>query len=169
MKKIIIGFSKPRNNFFPVFSWLIRLYERTSYSHVYIRWETKWGTSLCYHAASVMLHFLGELAFKKKIHVIEEFQFEITDDQFDRLMLFCTTTSGYDYAVKEVFMIPLWDLGLIKQYRDDPTRQYCAELVIRALGEIDGVNSISERPDRIKLKEVYELVKKRAGSNVAIG
>lgn len=157
MKKIIIGFSKPKNSLFPFYSWAIRLYEKTPYSHVYIRWETRWHTWLCYHAASVMIHFLGESSFNKHIDIIEEFSFSITPEQFDRLMRFATKYVGEDYALKDVLMIPLGDLG-IKYPTDDEHKQYCAELVMRALGEIEG-KDLTQDVNRVKLKDVYDYVK----------
>ncbi len=157
MKKLRVGFSKPKNSLFPIFSWAIRLYERTPYSHVYIRWQTKWDTWLCYHAASLMIHFLGEASFAKKINIVEEFEFEISDERFDKLMQFCTKHVGADYALLEVLSIPLNDLGILYETNGD-TKQYCAELVMRALGELEGKKLI-ENEDRVKLKFVYDFVK----------
>lgn len=158
MKKLRVGFSKPKGKCFPIFSWAIRAYERTPYSHVYIRWQTKWGTWLCYHAASTMLHFLGESSFARHITVVEEFEFDVTDEQFDRLMQFCTKYVGSDYAINEVLKIPLWDLGVSSPSTDDPWKQYCAELVLRAFGEMEG-KSLTQNADRVKLKEIYNFVK----------
>lgn len=172
MKKLRIGFSKPKDKWLPIFSWAIRLYERTPYSHVYIRWQTKWNTWLCYHAASVMIHFLGESSFVKHLTIVEEFEFEITDAQFDRLMSFCTKYVGEDYALFEVLMIPVWDF-LSKRGQTVPTlanstnKQYCAELVMRALAEMDGEN-LTFDADRVKLKQVYQFVKDKYASEAVI-
>lgn len=172
MKKLRIGFSKPKDKWLPIFSWAIRLYERTPYSHVYIRWQTKWNTWLCYHAASVMIHFLGESSFAKHLTIVEEFEFEITDAQFDRLMSFCTKYVGEDYALFEVLMIPMWDF-LSKRGQTVPTlanstnKQYCAELVMRALAEMDGEN-LTFDADRVKLKQVYQFVKDKYASEAVI-
>jgi hypothetical protein len=172
MKKLRIGFSKPKDKLFPLFSWAIRLYEGTPYSHVYIRWETKWNTWLCYHAASLMIHFLGEASFARHITVVEEFEFEVDEEKFDKLMAFCTKYVGEDYALMEVVMIPFWD-ALSKQGKTFPSlanganKQYCAELVMRALGEMNG-KELTQDADRVKLKYVYEFVKEkhRAGATI---
>jgi len=159
MRKLRIGFSKPKDKLFPIFSWAIRLYERTPYSHVYIRWETKWNTWLCYHAASLMIHFLGESSFARHITIVEEFEFEVSDERFDKLMAFCTKYVGEDYALKDVFMIPLNDLG-VEYSTDGANKQYCAELVMRALGELGG-KELTQNVDRVKLKYVYDFVKEK--------
>lgn len=157
MKKLRIGFSKPKDKLLPVFSWAIRLYEGTPYSHVYIRWQTKWNTWLCYHAASLMIHFLGESSFARHLTIVEEFEFEVSEEKFDKLMAFCTKYVGEDYALKDVFMIPLNDLG-VKYSTDGANKQYCAELVMRAFGELEG-KELTRDVDRVKLKYVYEFVK----------
>lgn len=167
MRKISIGFSKPKDKKLPFFSWAIRAYEKTSYSHVYIRWQTHWGAWICYHAASVMVHFLGEEAFNKKIQIIEEFEFSISDAKFDALMQFCIKYAGADYALTDVIKIPLWDLGLKSASSNDPWKQYCAELVMRAFGEMDG-KPLTQNVDRVKLKDVYKFVKEKHASGASI-
>lgn len=159
MKKLRIGFSKPKDKLLPVFSWAIRLYEGTPYSHVYIRWQTKWNTWLCYHAASLMIHFLGESSFARHLTIVEEFEFEVSEEKFDKLMAFCTKYVGEEYALKDVLMIPLNDLG-VKYATDGANKQYCAELVMRALGEMD-VKELTQNVDRVKLKYVYNFVKEK--------
>jgi hypothetical protein len=132
---------------------------------VYIRWQTKWDTWLCYHAASLIVHFLGESSFNKHITVVEEFEFNVTDEQFDRLMQFCTKYVGVDYALVEVLMIPFWDY-LSKKEQVVPTlansvnKQYCAELVLRALADMSQ-EKLTYDADRVKLKQVYEFVKSK--------
>ena len=168
MRKISIGFSKPKDKKFPFFSWAIRAYERVPYSHVYLRWQTHWGSWICYHAASVMVHFLGEEAFSKKIIVVQEFEFEISDEKFDKLMQFCIKYAGVDYGLIDVLRIPLWDLGIMgPASNDDPWKQYCAELVMRAFGEMEG-KKLTQDEDRVKLKQVYQFVKDKYASGAVI-
>ncbi len=173
MKKLRIGFSTPKDKWFPIFSWAIKLYEGTPYSHVYIRWQTKWDTWLCYHAASVMIHFLGEASFFKHITIVEEFEFDITEEQFDRLMQFCTKYVGQDYALLEVFMIPFNDYlskkgELIEGYTSGDVKQYCAELVVRAISDM-GQEKSSFDADRVGLKQVYDFVKNKFQNGSLVG
>lgn len=167
MRKIRIGFSRPLKKKFPIFSWLIRLYEGTPYSHVYIRWETKYGLDICYHAASLFLHFLSDGCFKKEIEVVEEFSFDISDSQFDEFMKFCLETCGQDYGLLEVFGIPLMDLLKLSHnpFGKGTDKEFCAELVVRALGKMS-VSGLPFDADRVRLKEVYQFVNTRfqAGS-----
>ena len=160
MKKIKIGFSKPKGKWFPIFSWLIRLYEKTPYSHVYVRWGTRVGFGICYHAASHFVHFLSDLIFLKKVYVIEEFEFEIDDQHFDQVLMFCLENCGREYGLLEVLGIPIMDLLKLEKnpFGEGEGKQYCAQLVARVLTVMgDETGFIA---DRVRLKEVYDFVKK---------
>lgn len=168
MKKLTIGFSKPKK-IFPVFSWAIRAYEQVPFSHVYVRWQTSVGPSICYHAAHSTLHFLSDTQFEKQITTVEQFDFVVTDEQYGRLLKYCLETCGNDYALVGVIAIPLVDLfGLKKNpFGGGPLEQYCAELVYRILGVMTGTE-LTYDADRVKLKEVYNFVKEkhRAGDQL---
>jgi hypothetical protein len=114
-----------------------------------------------------MVHFLGEEAFNKKIIIVEEFEFEISDDKFDKLMQFCIKYAGADYGLMDVLRIPLWDMGLRPASGSSPWKQYCAELVIRAFGEMEG-KKLTQDEDRVKLKQVYQFVKEKHAAGATI-
>lgn len=162
MRKMTIGFSVPKCSPFPIFSWAIRAYEGTPFSHVYARWQTSVGPSICYHAAHSTLHFLSDTQFEKKIKVVESFEFTITEEQYGKLMKYCLETCGNDYALVGVLAIPLIDLfGLKKNpFGSGPLEQYCAELVCRILGEMTG-EQLAYDADRVKLNQIYEYVRNK--------
>lgn len=162
MRKITIGFSKPKNKIFPIFSWAIRAYEHTPFSHVFVRWQTSVGPSICYHAAHTTLHFLSDTCFEKQIKVVESFEFEVTDEQYNKLLKYCLETCGNNYALVGVFGVLYCDLFKVKKnpFGEGPLEQYCAELVYRVIGEMTGAQ-LTLDADRVKLKQVYEFVKSK--------
>lgn len=162
MRKLTIGFSKPKNKIFPIFSWLIRLYEGTPYSHVWVRWQTSVGPSVCYHAAHTTLHFLSDRCFERAITVVESFDFEVSDEAFNRMLKYSLETCGNDYALAGVLIVPILEFFKIKKNPFDvgDKDQYCAELVCRILGQIEG-QDLTFDPDRVKLKEIYNFVKQK--------
>lgn len=168
MRKLTIGFSKPKTKF-PIFSWAIRAYERTVFSHVYVRWQTSVGPSICYHAAHTSLHFLSDTQFNKKICTVESFEFEVTEVQFSKLLKYCLETAGNDYALTGVFAIPLVDLFKLKTnpFGSGPLEQYCAELVYRIVREMTGTE-LTYDADRVKLKQVYNFVKEKHAAGVGL-
>jgi hypothetical protein len=162
MKKLTIGFSIPKNNLFPLFSWAIRAYEGTPFSHVYVRWQTSVGPSICYHAAHATLHFLSDTQFNKQITTVDSFEFEVSDEQFGKLLKYCLETCGNDYALVGVLAIPLVDFFKLNKnpIGGGPLAQYCAELVYRIVGEMTG-EKLTYDADRVKLKQVYDFVKEK--------
>lgn len=163
MKTITIGFSKPKNKLFPIFSWLIRLYERTPYSHCYLRWETSYGPKICYHAAHTSLHFLSQRQFDKEIKVVEEFTITIPESRYGRVVKYCLETCGQSYGLREVFGIAISEgLGIKWNIlKTGEKEQFCAELVYRVLGLITD-DKLTKDADMVKLSYVYNLVKEKA-------
>ena len=163
MRKLKIGFSKPKNKLFPIFSWLIRWYEKTPYSHCYLQWETSYGPKICYHAAHTSLHFLSERQFEKEITVVEEYEFTIPESRYEKVMIYCLKTCGLQYGLFEVFGIALSEkLGLKWNiFKTGDREQFCAELVYRVLGLISD-DKLTTDPDMVKLSYVHGLVKEKA-------
>lgn len=162
MKKFKIGFSKARGSWFPIFSWAIRLYERTPYSHVYLRWDTQFGAPICYQASGTAINFMGDYAFKRHLEIVEEYEFEAPDEQWADGMKFCLENVGKKYALLGVLGVPLVDLfGLKKNpFGDGEDSQYCAELVTRFLAHLG--MSLNLDADRVKLRQVHEFVRQLA-------
>lgn len=168
MRKITFGFSKPKNKIFPIFSWLIRWYEKTPYSHVYLRWETSYGPKICYHAAHTTLHFLSELQFDKEIITVEDFELEVSEEAYKQVMLYCLKTCGREYGLWEVFGVALSEkLGLnFNLFKTGDREQFCAELAYRVLGIISD-EKLTVDPDMVKLQYVHSLIKARAVNNAS--
>lgn len=141
--KIYIGFSKPKNKKFPIFSWLIRLFERTPYSHVYIRWHSRGaGVDVCYEAAGTQLRFMGPEPFKSNIQPLHEYELEISKELYPKLLTYCMTNAGMDYGLKQAFGIALVKLFKLKKnpFADGRKSQVCSELVGNILQEVFQLN-----------------------------
>jgi hypothetical protein len=101
MKKVSIGFSKPKKGLKPrVISWLIRVFEGfTPYSHVFIRWENTWlDTDMIYEATGSGVSFTGRNLFEDYAHVVKEYELEISDYAYKELIKYCVDHSGYKYG-----------------------------------------------------------------------
>lgn len=154
-----IGFSKPKTGF-PLLSWIIRLYEGVPFSHVYMRWQTKSGLWLCYHASGIQVNFLGPAAFEHHIHIVEEFEYEVSEEHAHVFRDYCIEQCGKPYALKELFGIVLADLFQLKKnpLSGGEWIQYCAELLARSWEKLTG-QQLDFDKDRVKLKQVHSLVK----------
>jgi hypothetical protein len=81
--KLIIGFSKSKKKF-PIASWVIRLYQGTPFSHIYIRVPFKemgkFPSDRIVHASEGLIQHMSGTVFDTKHQVVEEFEFEISKE-----------------------------------------------------------------------------------------
>jgi len=127
---IKIGFSRPKAWFKPG-SWLIRLSEGTKYSHVYLSWTTSVGVDIVYQASHTMVNFMSKVNFDKQALVIEEYETEISNEAYSRLLKYCLTNAGTDYGNNQILGIAIQRIfGLKKNpFSDGRDTQVCSELV----------------------------------------
>jgi hypothetical protein len=100
-----VGFSRPRKWFVP-FSWLIRLFDGTPYSHVYIRfYSSKYDRWMVYQASHTYVNFYGMPSFEKEALVVREFDIEVDDETRASVIKFAIDNAGVPYNLKTVFGI----------------------------------------------------------------
>jgi hypothetical protein len=76
---IKIGFSKSKKPL-PIGSWIIRAYQRTSYSHVYVEIPTnKFPSNHILHASEGIVHKMSKTQFHKKHEITEEYVIQIPE------------------------------------------------------------------------------------------
>jgi len=158
--KIYIGFSKPKNHIFPIFSWLIRLFEQTEYSHVYVRWYSKGAqVQVCYEASGNEVKFLSNKVFLNKVNPVYEFELEITHSQYKKLLHFCMSNAGSKYGLKQVFGILLVRLLNLKKnpFSDNRKSWVCSELAGALLESVYG-KSLNLDLDIAGPKDIYKYL-----------
>lgn len=135
--RISIGLSTRAKS---IFSWLIRLYQKTKYSHTYIRIEMK-SFDLVLDATAHGVTIRNYKDFKKKNKIIEE---KVLDQQFispDDLANTAVPFLGKKYGYLTLLGILLKDLG-IKNIGNDGTKSFiCSELVARVLEKYIGIDT----------------------------
>lgn len=139
--KLVIGFSRPRSNLFPIFSWVIRAFEGTPYSHVYVRWYSSGAeVEIAYEASGTSVKFLGKEVFDKKILPICEYEVEINSDTYKKLLKFCMTNAGMSYGTKQILGIALVKIFKMSKnpFSDGRKSQVCSELVGNILQDVLG-------------------------------
>ena len=140
MQDVYIGFSKTRK-WFAIFSWLIRLFERTPYSHVYLSWTpNSIGTPVVYEASGAMLKFLNKNIFDKKNKTIESYRIVIDNNEKKALVKWCLENAGVDYGFTQLFGIALQRIFNLSRNPLSQGRksQVCSELVGSVLEEVFG-------------------------------
>jgi len=129
--KIRVGFSKPINKCFPIFSWLIRLFDGFSpYSHVYVRWySNKLQRWITYEASGSSVNFIGEKVFNQTRKEIHYYEIVVNEEDTIRFQQYCVDTSGTKYGILQLFGIALARILRLKRnpFADNEATQVCSE------------------------------------------
>lgn len=164
MRKISIGFSKPQNKKFPVFSWAIRAFDNTEYSHVYIKWVMKSGKPIIYQASGHSVNFIGNKRFEFKNKSVKEFEFEICQETFDSFLDWAVDESGAPYSVKQAIGIAMMKLFLLEK---NPFHYgyVCSEIAGRVLRDqlklkVKDLNCVTP-------KDIYKLCEDLKNGNIS--
>jgi len=160
-EKVVIGFSRPKNKIFPLFSWLVRLFQGgTKYSHVYVKWHSSYtNRDIIYEASGTSVRFVGGRLFNERVHITDEFDIEITKETKRKIVQFCVDNAGIPYGCKQILGIALVKLFKLKRnpFRDGKESQVCAEAVGYILREKLGFD-IQKDLDTADVKDIYNLV-----------
>ena len=131
MRYVNIEFTNPKDKFFPVFSWVIRAFQRTKYSHVRLHWKSSSGIDIVYEASGSEVKVIGEYAAKdNKVNVVKRYKVKVTNEEYRNLIrLF--RFSSVKYGKLQVLGIGLAHIfGLKKNpFAQGRGSQVCSELV----------------------------------------
>lgn len=101
MKKLIIGFSKPKK--FRLFAWLIMKSYGIPYDHVFLKFHSNtYDRDIIYQASKMMINFMGSEVFAKENIIVQEFEIEVSDENWSKLMQFSIDNAGKPYSLKEI-------------------------------------------------------------------
>lgn len=162
MKSITIGFSKPKAHG-KIFSTLIRLFQGTEYSHVYIKMHTKANIDVVYQASGSKVNFMNFDLFNDEVVILKEFTFEITDEIKNEILAFCFKYVGTEYGVKQVLgmglvrLLKLIGIKMANPFEDGLNTMVCSEVVGRIMQFIV-VDFKSTDFDNLDVKDVYDYV-----------
>jgi len=163
MRHITVGFSKSKKAF-PIASWAIRLYQRTEFSHVYLREKVRvFKDDLIIHASEGNVQRMSEYQFDKKHEVVEEFIVTIESDlRFYELKDLMHKHSGADYSVMQNIGIVYVDIMrfLGKRVKNPWQKGWnCSELVMTILQEIFPEEFKQYDTNTITPKEINTILK----------
>ena len=138
-RKITVEFTRP-TKFFPVFSWIIRLIEKTEYSHVRLKWVSSTGIEVIYEASGTNIKFKGPLAAKNTAVVVKSYDLIVDNAGYKRLVFLCMTYAGLEYGLVQLLGILLVKVFRLKKnpLSRGKKSQVCSELVGRFLEEVMG-------------------------------
>ena len=118
-------------------SKLIQWWMGTNYSHVYAKWHLSiQDRDVIYQASHGMVHFIEYDNFKKGNSIVEEFELQISDEQFRKFSIKCIDLAGQLYSKLELLQIFLCDITNNNIKCSDKTGYICSELMCELLEDL---------------------------------
>ena len=135
MITLTIGFSKPRGDL-ALFGKAIMLYNRSKFSHCYVRFETAFEVPMISQASKGMVNFMSIPAFEKNNHIVEEFKIEVTPEQMTAIKMHSMHKAGLPYSVKQIVGIVIADIFNLKTnpFDKSPDTLVCSEYLAQIAG-----------------------------------
>lgn len=151
---IFVGFSRP--NKFKIFSFLIRLFLRTPYSHVYIRfydaYTAKW---IIFEASHGEVHLMEWNNWMIDNNAIEERVFELDELHRREVIRFAIDHLQKPYSLANILGIVFYGIFKKRIFQDGPKAFICSELIALAL---DNKVSFKKPLDLVTPKDIHKAV-----------
>lgn len=141
MKTLILGFSSHTG----IFAWLIKKVTASHVSHAYIRIPNFHGTDdMVFQASGLAVNYCNYEYFITKTKVVEEYEMQVSDEQYEKAMTLMAKAAGKPYSMREIYGY-LYVL-FMREYRykrvenpfGDGDKSYvCSELAAESIGAKD--------------------------------
>lgn len=130
MKKITIAFSKPSSRL-AIVSLLIRIFERSKFSHALIRWKSDaLQREMVYHASHGMVHFIEGSRFDTVAETVAAYEIDLTESQHLQVVQKAVDLAGVKYGFLTLIGIAFERITKIRNpFRDQSKSFICSELV----------------------------------------
>lgn len=158
---ITLGFSKP--NKFKVFSEIIKLVDKSPFSHAYVKIEAvSLNRTLVYQASHGAVHFLSNDIFIKKNTITNEYIIKVSNEIKTKILQFCVDNAGKPYSTLGVINIGLKRLFNFPLLINDGNNSFwCSELVAQILNIIED----KQLNPNITPKELFDYLEKKYGKS----
>jgi hypothetical protein len=166
MAKIIVGFSKPIK--FALHAWIIEKIDGAKFDHAYLRLALpSLDREVIYQATSKGVYFVGRTLWLQTIQPVEEYELDITPDNYKTLLQFCIDNSGVPYGFLGVIGAGIVDIAAKcgKTIKNPLVKngvfssEFCSEIVTRVLDTVDPVQ-FNLVPGNITPNDLNTLIKK---------
>ena len=162
MKTITIGLS--RHIGFNIISLGIRLFQKTTYSHAYIKIHIpEIDRTAVFQATGIGVNFTSLEVFNSKDIKINEWDVTVSDEIFNNILCFCFDEVGKPYSIKMIIGIIFYTLFSWKLFKSDKLNSFiCSELVGYVL-KLIGVIHQDQCLDYFTPKDVETTMNKQIG------
>lgn len=142
--KIIIGFSRSKS-VFKIGSLAIQLAEKRKFSHAYFRYECPFtNLDIVSQASHGYVNEIEYSIFKEDNVVVEEYELQISNVEFQVLLLYLRSSLGKKYSKLTIFVISILKLLSIKKqiYIDGDQKDICSEYIARGAKIISYITNL---------------------------
>lgn len=158
MNRITIGFSKPKNRFFPIFSWIIRLYEKTPYSHVFIRLHMEEiNREVVFEAVGPHVRMVTVSEWQSKAEEVASFSLDISHSNYISILQYCIDHQAEGYGIMQNVGVIIADLFNLK-HNLFTTGMNCSEFIYNIL-KCQGYH-LEKNKNLITPKDIFNLLNK---------
>lgn len=158
--EVQIQFTSP-DKWFQPFSWGIRLFEGTKYSHVRLAWKSTSGEDLIYEASGSSVKLIGRYAVDShKVKIHHTYTLSLTREQYIK-MISLFRFASVKYGLLQVLGIAIAKILHLKTnpFDSGKQRQVCSELIGFFLIDVMSLH-IEESLDLIGPKGIKEILDK---------
>lgn len=160
MRTITIGFSTPKK--FKIGSSLIRLFEDSDYSHIYIKMEPSPTSRLpfakVFQASHGNVNAMTFDNFKKDNKILHEYQIPISDAKYFQIANWLWMQLGKPYGFSQLITIGL----KIRTRSNKDSKFICSELAGMVLRDYLG-QDINESLDYVGLNDIKFILENKDG------
>lgn len=158
MRKIIIGFSTPKK--FKLASAMIKCFENSKYSHIYIKMEpsakSRLGFAKVFQASHGDVNAVAFDIFAEYNHVFHEYEIEVSDDKYFEIATWLWHQLGKPYG-----FLQLLGIGFNIRIGSNSDKKFiCSELAGLVLKDFLNYD-ISKSLDYIGLNDIKEILESR--------
>lgn len=164
MRKFKIGFSKSSINL-PLFSWAVRFYQNTNFSHTYLEFDTKsiFNDDTIFQSSKAMVNYMSKSFFLTENTITDEFEVEMPDELYMKMRSELHANAGVKYAFLQNIGIIYTDFMRLfgKRVKNPWKKGYnCSELVYKYVIKYLYPEYTLD-PETITPKDVYEIMKSK--------
>lgn len=168
MAKIIIGFSTSNHNF-AIGAEAIKLFMNRPFSHTYFKYKDDLYTDhTIFHAIGKGLSYVSENMFIVNNKIIKEFSFEIENNLYHELLIFCHKNAGIKYGFLQNIGVAIVKIAnkLGFKINKNPLNDgvNCSEIMFYILKHVYG-NWINKDPNLVDPEDVYNFLEQKYGKN----
>lgn len=144
MKSLIIGFSKPKK--LSLHGWIIEKIDGTLFDHAYIKFNLdKIQRDIVFQSIAIGVQLVSKSHFEGLCKPVEEYELDITEDQFISMFQFCIDKAGKPYGLLDVIGLGisklLYKIGIKKSnpFYEGDANYFCSQIVMQCLNIIDPI------------------------------